>query len=805
MKWGCIPFLPEGRRNLGVFVTVVKWLRVASVIPDGIQVVRYSYETVRIGLLDQRMTFDNPRNRMVGTMRKNQFFLLCALAALFVMRVVGQFAVAFFHVGFLPPVEAWMSGVMPYSWLLAAQLAIIFLMAKVCLDLHRSNGFFARKSGRFGRFLLEGGALYLLVMSLRYAIHMALYPHERWFGGAIPIFFHIVLAGFVLVWGSFHLQTVRQKVGNRWTARVFRVSAMLGILLWIAYLLAPYVMAQQFHLRPAVYAVKIEPDVPVPVAPGVMLVADIYHPMHLDRSPTVLVRIPYTKNPTNMLTANIIGRLWAERGYTAVVQCTRGRGGSGGEYYPLSNDREDGIKTLHWLSKQPWYDGHIAGWGGSSFGISQWAIADQSAPGFSAMHIYEASTNIYRMFHPGGAFSLYSALAWAVTCGRKTDLPQWPKPEKIAERADVFPLADADRNSTGMEVDFFNDWVSHSGRDRYWQDIDGIERTKSLKAPVLLMAGWCDAFLPTQLQDYLKVKAEAEPDVAQRTKLVIGPWIHGDEFVLPDGTKPSLFRAATLALSLDWFDHIVLGRPLPAQISCLNPHHRGDLCRCNVPHLSSAPIQIFIMGKNFWRSENEWPLARTQFTSLYLNRDKLSFSKPVDRQKPDRFVYDPRRPVPTAGGAMIGKVPAMIKQNAAQSRPDVLCFTTDLLKHDVELTGPVKAELFVSSDAPCTDFTAKLVDVHPDGTAYNVCDGILRRRFSGSKVQKVEIELWPTSMVFFKKHKIRLDVSSSNFPRYDRNPNTGRPSAFETNPRIAVQTVFHDSNFPSRLIVPVIP
>lgn len=313
MRWGCIPFLPETNRKLGVFVTVVKWVHRGQPNAGAVsESVRYSYETVRIWLLHQRLPFHNPRNLMVGTMRKNQIFVLCALAALFVMRVAGQFAVAFFHVGFLPPMEAWMSGVMPYPWLLGAQIAIIFLMAKVCLDLQRGNGFFARRGGRFGRFLLEGGALYLLVMSLRYAIHMALYPHERWLGGAIPIFFHVVLAGFILVWGSFHLQAVRKKVGNRWTARVFRVFAVLGILVWVAYLLAPYVMAQQFHLRPAVYAVKIERDVQVPVAAGVMLVAGIYHPMGLERSPTVLVRIPYTKTPTNMLTANIIGRLWAE-------------------------------------------------------------------------------------------------------------------------------------------------------------------------------------------------------------------------------------------------------------------------------------------------------------------------------------------------------------------------------------------------------------------------------------------------------------------------------------------------------------
>ncbi|HIA54303.1 MAG TPA: CocE/NonD family hydrolase [Candidatus Melainabacteria bacterium] len=734
-------------------------------------------------------------------MQNNGLLLLIVLGTLFILRVLGQLLVAVFHVGFLPPMEDWMSGAISYPLLLSLQFCIIALMLKICIDLHRKVGFFARPNVVLGKFLLEGGKFYLFTMILRFVLRMALYPHERWFGGSLPIAFHCVLALFVLVWADCNLRASNvQILKSSWRAVMCRCFAIACILCWVGYELAPKVMAHNFHLRPAQYAVRIESNVPIQVATNVKLLADIYHPQHLDRCPTILVRIPYTKTPRNMLTANIIGRLWAERGYTAVIQCTRGRGGSGGSYYPLAHDRDDGIETLRWISKQRWYDQRIVGWGGSAFGHSQWAIADQASPGFIAMHVYESSTDIYRMFHPGGAFSLYSALAWAVTCHGQEDLLEWPKPQQIADFADIFPMRDADLKSTGLEIDFFNDWVNHSNRDAYWHEIDGHQRNQTLMAPSLLMCGWYDPFLPTQLSDFRNISEGKNRIAAQKSKLVIGPWIHGDELIFPGGFKPSLFRPATLAISLDWFDHILLGRSLLPQLAEI------PAGQANVPPLSTAPIQIFVMGRNVWRAENEWPLARTRYTSFFLNRKELSLVKPNEDQSPSQFIYDPKNPVPTAGGAMIGRVPAILEQNVIESRSDVLCFTSKNLETDVEVTGPVKAELYISTDAPSTDFTAKLVDVHPNGVAYNICDGIRRVKSIGSgSVERVEIELWPTSMVFFKDHRLRLEISSSNFPRYDRNPNTGGVLASECNVRKARQRVFHDRQNPSRLILPIIP
>lgn len=300
-------------------------------------------------------------------MRRICFTLLSTLSVVFCLRVIGQFLVAFFHVGFLPPMEAWMSGAVSYPVLLALQISIMALMGKICWDMQHPDGYFAQPNGQLGRFLLEAGALYFAIMLMRYSLRMALYPHERWLGGSLPIFFHCVLALFVMVYGAYHLvSAVKARPRKSWTPVLCRLVAAAGIFAWLSYQLAPFVMAHTYHLRPSVYAVNIERDVPLTLEDSVTLIADIYHPQHLERCPTIIVRMPYTKTSGNMLTSNLIGRLWAERGYTAVViQYARGKRGSEGNYYPLHADREDGVPTLRWLSRQSWYNGQVAGWSGS--------------------------------------------------------------------------------------------------------------------------------------------------------------------------------------------------------------------------------------------------------------------------------------------------------------------------------------------------------------------------------------------------------------------------------------------------------
>jgi len=738
-------------------------------------------------------------------LQSRYLWVLLALLFLFCLRVLGQVLVAFFQVSFLPPMEEWFSGLIPYPELLTAQILIIALYGKICYDFFRGHGYFSSPRRRLGTGLLIFGSLYLGIMILRYAIRMGLYPNERWVGGCIPIFFHWVLSSFILVLGSYHWRTTPRPPRPGLTKRILHAAAamlaVLCVVAWTIYQMTPSILAHQLGFRRSQYAVRKQKATML-TSDGISLAAEIYHPQHTAHSPTILVRIPLTKDFKNELFASMIGKMWAERGYTVVIQGTRGRFGSGGIFYPLRGERQDGIETLHWIAKQPWYNGQILTWGGSAFGHTQWAVADQVDPGPTAFTIYFASTNFHDMFFPGGAFSLDSALSWAVRSHGDKDSPDWPSADEVKNAANGFPLKDADRRATDSDVSFFKDWVEHPDRDSFWNAIDGQDRVQSLKAPVLLMAGWYDPFLPTQLNDYIRIRQSNELSVAGHSRLIIGPWTHASEVTFPDGTKAENFRRQSLAVSLPWFDE------------------NSGLASSFSP--TSAPIKLFVMGRKEWRSEQEWPLARTQYTSYFLGSAKGANSlsgdgtlepvAPIAPERADSYDYDPLHPVPTAGGAMIGGGAGIRRQNDIESRNDVLVYTTPTLDHDVEVTGPISLILYVATSAPNTDFTAKLVDVHPDGLAYNISEGILRRSYpqverslTARNVPEVQIELWPTSMVFFKGHRIRLEVSSSNFPRFDRNPNTGKMIASELNFTSAKQFVMHGQEYPSRLVLPIIP
>jgi uncharacterized protein len=547
-------------------------------------------------------------------------------------------------------------------------------------------------------------------------------------------------------------------------------------------------------VRPESYGVDIQRHAIMKTSDGIELAADIYSPEGILKSPTILVRIPYSKTIANQIKSEAIARFWTSRGYTVVIQGTRGRYESGGTYYPLVFERKDGIETLNWISRQPWYNGKIGMWGGSAFGYTQWVLADQVNPGISAFDIQICSTDFYGMFYPGGAFSLESALFWAARSHGKVD--KEPSLDDLENGYKGFPLIEADNRAVG-DVPFFNDWVNHNVRDSYWLNIDGTDRPKQLKAPVLLMAGWFDPFLPTQLSDFIQLRKEAEPAAANNSQLIIGPWAHAETVTLPDKVDLEDYRKASLAPSIDWFDRYLM----PA----------------GQRHSESAPVKIFVMGSNVWRNEQEWPLSRAIHTSYYLssrgNANGLAGSGTLTQEAPtnepyDTFVYDPLNPVPTKGGAVLGPRAGVASQNDIEARKDMLIYTTDTLKEDIEVTGNVEVNLFVATSAPNTDFSAKLVDVYPDGKAYNVSDGILRKNYITSEADApsgIIIRLWPTSIVFKKNHKIRLEVSSSNYPRYDRNPNTGNSIATEIKSLSAVQKVFHSSFAQSKLVLPIVP
>lgn len=548
-------------------------------------------------------------------------------------------------------------------------------------------------------------------------------------------------------------------------------------------------------MRPAEHRVCVDSRLAVPMADGIVLRSDLYRPCTFPKAPTILVRIPFSSGVKNELGADAIASFWAARGYNVVVQGTRGRYKSDGSFYPLRHERRDGLNTLAWLRRQTWFDGRLGLWGGSAFGHTAWAIADEANAGRLALHLQIVSTSFREMLHQGGAFALESALYWAVRSHGDVDI--WPTQEQLDRGFAGWPMIEAD-NRAVRDVGFFNDWARNPQHAPYWSEIDGEDRARSIKGPVLLLGGWQDPFLPTQLRDFMTIRSGAAPHVAAASRLIIGPWTHADTIRFPDGTNAGDYRPESVRSSLPWFDHHLMDRPVDRSIA--------------------PPVQIFVLGENTWRAEQEWPLARARETDFYLVRgSNSSGSADAGHQllsaasnvatPPLTWVHAPRNPVPTRGGAMLGNRAGIRPQNDVEARDDVLVFTSAALPADTEVTGPVHAELHVATTAPSADFVVKLVDVHPDGRAFNVTDGILRRTYEpgSTRATNIRVELNPTSMLFRKGHRIRVEIASSNYPRFDINPGTGRDIPTESQPVTSTQTLFVGGGTPSRIFLPLVP
>jgi putative CocE/NonD family hydrolase len=728
--------------------------------------------------------------RLVRASSKRTSRVLWALLFLFILRVFGQLTVLIAAPSFLPPMDEWFSGLIPYAYLLTSQILIICLMSVMSLQVQLEKRFWGSPKRPLGEFLVSFGAVYLAVMIIRYLIRMSLYPLERWTGGAIPIFFHWVLAAFVITLGLYHLRRTPTRNFSRF-AWSWRISAWsltcLGIISWTSFQLAPTFLALAVDARAAQYAVRVERSVSLMSRDGTKLVADIFHPQRIAKTPTILVRIPYSKVLLNTLFSNVVGRYWAERGYTAVIQGTRGRYESSGCYEPLIHEEADGRDTLNWLANQPWFNGKVGMWGGSYFGYTQLVIADARDPKISAFIIQLSSADFSEMFYSGGAFALESALQWGLGSYGKIDRSL--DPNTIAAAASSIPLLSADEKGVGAQVGFIRDWMREKPGADYWRRIDATSKIAEIQGPVMSMAGWFDPFLSAQLRDFKRIRETSEPSLVRQSKLIVGPWAHARAVQLPDGYLPRHYRIESLAPTLEWFDH-----------------HLQE----KAPKTESAPVRLFVMGRNEWRDETEWPLTRAVAARLFLNQLKagrigeLTKTAKVGTDS-DRYTYDPAHPFPTVGGAMIGPNAGTFAQPAHVDRSDVLTYETELLAEDIEVTGEPTVNLTVSTSAPNTDFVARVLDVKPDGAAYNITDGVLRRSFAPHEKTRIQIALWPTSYLFKRGHRIRLEVTSSNFPHYDRNLNISETRPDSTESQTAEQQVFYGNSAESYLFLPVIP
>ena len=563
------------------------------------------------------------------------------------------------------------------------------------------------------------------------------------------------------------------------------------------------------------HRVRIENDVRVPMRDGITVSVDIYRPDASGRFPSILIRTPYNNN-TDQAVAQ--GKWFAERGYVMIQADVRGKFDSAGDFYPFKNEPDDGFDTDEWIAKQPWFDGKLGTMGGSYVGFTQWSQAIRGSKYLTAMAATVTTPDTYgNWFYTNGALNYAFALSWGAVSidGRVaqfTGAYDWPSVYR------TLPIANAPA-AAGHRAPHYRDWVAHPRRDALWSALSHEDKYDTIGVPILTVEGWYDIFLRGALQDHVAVGGKAKNDTARRGKrLLIGPWVHstGRRNNTPAGqaADPNAVdfgAAADVDLQrvyLRWFDYWLKG--------------------IDNGVLNDPPVRIFVMGENYWRDEHEWPLARTQYTNYYLASggransllgDGTLSAKRRSGAESDSYVYDPENPVPTLGGNLCcaQQVPSgPWDQRAAERRDDVLVFTSEPLTAPVEVTGPITMTLFASSNARDTDWTAKLVDVGPDGFARNVQDGIVRARYREAsattaspiepgRVYEYTIDMWATSNTFLPGHRIRLEVSSSNFPRFDRNLNTGEDQATGTRMQKATQTIYHSERYPSHVVLPVIP
>jgi putative CocE/NonD family hydrolase len=552
------------------------------------------------------------------------------------------------------------------------------------------------------------------------------------------------------------------------------------------------------------FRVRLLDDVKVPMRDGVRLSADIYVPDAPGPFPTVLMRTPYDNNTVPNIEK---GRRLANQGYACVIQDCRGRYDSEGSYYPFVDDGQDGYDTQEWIGRQSWSNGRIGMAGGSYVGWVQLSSAPYRSERLTCIAPRVMCADLFSgLVYRGGAFQLNVMMTWGMrTSGRTAQSIEF---DNWREAFRILPL-DACDTKSGRDLPFWKDWLAHPTYDDYWARMDVSSRWEQFAVPALNLGGWFDLYADNTFANFNGIRQRGRGKAGQ-SKLVVGPWPHA--LAASPKTGDVDFGAPSQldleSLELRWFDYWL--KDVPNGI------------------VDEPPIRLFIMGANAWRDEREWPLARTDWQRWYFHAGgaantlrgdgTLSQIEPAD-EPADRFTYDPAYPVQTVGGNNCCSphiVPwGPYDQRDVEMRPDVLCYTSAPLERDVEVTGPIKVILYAASDGPDTDWTGKLVDVRPSGYAMNLCDGITRARYRESlvetsllepgKVYRYEIDLMVTGNVFLKGHRIRVEISSSNFPRYDRNLNTGLPIGSGQEQRVAHQTVLHTRDYPSHVVLPVIP
>ncbi|MGA7853345.1 MAG: CocE/NonD family hydrolase [Candidatus Acidiferrales bacterium] len=589
-----------------------------------------------------------------------------------------------------------------------------------------------------------------------------------------------------------------------------RTSKILAFHLFATLSLAFLVSAEATSAQTC--QVTVERNVPAKMRDGTILRADVYRPKAEGKFPVLLTRTPYDKQWQLEFALKAV-----PRGYVVIAQDTRGRFESEGEWYPFKHESQDGYDTVEWAAALPYSNGKVGMFGGSYVGATQYLAAIAHPPHLAGICPDVTASNYHDGWtYQGGAFEQWFNESWTSglaenTLERRVDTARDPLSGTKVLPLTEFPVLGTP--SVAGLAPYFLDWLAHPNFDAYWKQWSIQDHYAEIQVPVFSLGAWYDIFLGGTLHDYIHLKTEAGSDAArhgQRLLVYIGG--HAGEPKQKKIGGVDFGAAAPFDLDeamLRWYDWLLKGEANGVA--------------------QEKPVRIFVMGRNEWRDEDDWPLARAKGTRYFLHSagtangvagdGTLSVAAPT-AEKPDQYVYDPSDAVPTIGGPLCCGPPLPTgvgpeDQRPAEARSDVLVYSTSAFTKDTEVTGPISLDLYVSTSAVDTDFTGKLVDVWPNGFAQNLTEGILRMRYRDSQEKPelanpgetyhITMDLWATSNVFLAGHKLRLEVSSSNFPRFDRNLNTCEEQARATRMVKATNVIYHDKAHPSAVIVPLVP
>jgi uncharacterized protein len=580
----------------------------------------------------------------------------------------------------------------------------------------------------------------------------------------------------------------------------------------------PPLQAQVAPPQPASNIV-VQHDVPMKTRDGLTLYADIYRPNSASKLPVILMRTPYDKS-----VGWAVGPVYkmVPRGYVVIIQDVRGRYTSEGEWYPFRHEQADGYDAVEWAAARPFCDGKVGMIGASYVGATQMLAAIARPPHLTAIAPNMTASNYHDGWtYQSGAFEQWFDQNWTSQIAQNTLERLIHEYTDARVGVPTLPLASypifnfgqlpADAQLTAAIAPYYLDWLSHPDYDDYWKQWSIEEHFSDISVPMLQVGGWYDIFNGGTLRNYMGAKAHGATEAAraqQHLLIEIGGHAGFGRRIGDVEFGPHAIENEYTDVILDWYDFLFKG--------------------IHNEFATDKPVKLFVMGVNEYRQEDDWPPPQARPTKYFLHSDgkanslrgdgALSTSAP--RSEPtDAYVYNPAHPAPTIGGPLCCDAermePGPRDQRPVENRDDVLIYSMGPLERDLEVTGPVTATLFVKSSAVDTDFTAKLVDVAPDGFAQDLTEGILRMRYRVSpehaglmnpgQIYEISVDLWATSNVFLKGHLLRLEISSSNFPRFDRNLNTGEEIKFARTSVAASNTILHDAEHPSALVLSVMP